>query len=141
MAKSRTSWIGLVAIVAVVAMAGLGWRMMRSRANFAPHATGGLPATAPAPRPEGTGTAKLSWIPAEPAAANGNTATDPVAGYRVYVGTTPDDLRLEASIADPAAAGYVVERLPKGTFYYSVTTYTRLGVESLRPPPVSSTIE
>jgi len=35
----------------------------------------------------------------------------------------------------------VVERLPKGTFYYSVTTYTRLGVESERAAPVSKTIE
>lgn len=131
MTKSRTAWIGLVAVVAVIAIAGLGWRMMRSRAE---------PAPAPAARPEGTGTAKLSWAPAEPA-AGAPASADPVAGYRVYVGASPEDLRLEASIADPAATGYVVERLPKGTSYYVVTTYTRLGIESERPPPVSKTIE
>jgi hypothetical protein len=141
MAKSRIAWIGLVAAVAVAAIAGLGWQMMRSRG--APSAAGGSPATlpapAPAPRAQGTGTARLRWTPAEP--ASGSAASDPVAGYRVYVGTTPDDLHLEASIADPAATGYVVERLPKGTFYYAVTTYTRLGIESERPPAVSKTIE
>lgn len=145
MSKSRTAWIGLVAVVAVAVLAGLGWQMMRSRAASAPAATGGSPATlpapAPAPRPEGTGTATLSWSPTEPAGGSGSAAADPVAGYRVYVGATPDDLRLEASIADPAATGYVVERLPKGTLYYAVTTYTRLGIESERPPPVSKTIE
>jgi hypothetical protein len=143
MSTSRTAWIGLAAVVAVAVMAGLGWQMMRSRAAPAPAAAGGSPATlpapAPAPRPEGTGTASLRWSPTAP--AGGSAADDPVAGYRVYVGATPDDLRLEASIADPAATGYVVERLPKGTFYYAVTTYTRLGIESERPPPVSKTID
>ncbi len=144
MSQSRNVWIGLAAIVAMVVVGAVGWQMMRTRGLFAPAATGGSPATLPAPapaRPEGTGTARLSWAPADPAAAGTAAVADPVAGYRVYVGTTPDDLRFEASIADPAATGYVVERLPKGTFYYAVTTYTRLGIESERPPPVSKTIE
>jgi len=144
MSKSRNAWLGLAVLVALVALGGLGWWMMRSRAELGPAAAGGSPAALPAPapsRPEGTGTAKLSWAPAEPAAASGAASPDPVAGYRVYVGASPEDLRLEASIADPAATGYVVERLPKGTFYYSVTTYTRLGIESERPPPVSKNIE
>ena len=143
MAKPRIALIGLAALVAVVALAGLGWRMMKSRADGGTAAVGGSPATlplpAPPPRPEGTGTARLSWTPTEPATAAGST--DAVAGFRVYVGPNPDELSLEASIADPTATGYVVERLPKGTFYYAVTTYTRLGIESLRPPPVSKTIE
>jgi hypothetical protein len=144
MSKSRTAWIGLAAVLAVLALAGLGWKMMRSRASLGPATSGGSPATLPLPastRLEGTGTARLSWAPADPAPAGGAAVADPVAGYRVYVGTTPDDLRLEASVADPAATGYVIERLPKGTLYYAVTTYTRLGVESLRPPPVAKTIE
>jgi hypothetical protein len=144
MVKLRTAWIGLAALLVVVGVTGLGWLMMKSRSAVAPAGAGGSPATLPLParppRPEGTGTARLSWVPPEPA-ATGTGSADPIAGYRVYVGPTPDELHLEASIADPMATGYVVERLPKGTFYYAVTTYTRLGVESLRPPPVSKTIE
>jgi hypothetical protein len=140
MTKSRIAWIGLAAIVALVALAGVGWLAMRSRGESA---RGGSPASLPAPAPprrEGNGSAKLSWSPAD-AAASVPAGDDPVAGYRVYVGPSPDDLRLEASIADPGATSYVVERLPAGTFYYAVTTYTRLGIESERPAPVSKTIE
>jgi hypothetical protein len=145
MSKSRSAWIGLVAILAVVALAVMGWQMMRWRAERGTSAARGSPATlpapAPAPRPEGPGTARLSWEPPPLAPSSGSAAPDPVAGYRIYVGPTPDELQFEATIADPGATGYVVERLPKGTFYYSVTTYTRLGIESERPPPVAKTIE
>ena len=66
---------------------------------------------------------------------------DPIAGFRVYAGESPDALQLEVSIADPQAVSFVVERLPAGAFYFSVTSFTRLGIESPRPPPVSKTIE
>jgi hypothetical protein len=145
MSKPRTAWIGLAAIVAMVALSGVGWLMMRSRSDAIPAATGGSPTSLPLPaappRPQGTGTARLGWAPIDAAAQGGGTAADPVAGFRVYVGTAPDDLHLEASIDDPTATGFVVEKLPKGTFYYSVTTYTRLGLESEKPAPVSKTIE
>jgi hypothetical protein len=140
MTKSRIAWIGTAAVVVIVALAGIGWLTMRSRGESA---RGGSPASLPAPPPlrrEGVGTARLSWSPAG-AAASAPAPDDPIAGYRVYVGPSPEELRLEASIADPGATGYVVERLPAGTFYYAVTTYTRLGIESERPAPVSKTID
>lgn len=142
MSKSRTAWIGLAVLVAMVALAGLGWQMMRSREGHAQSAMGGSPATlalpAKASRPEGSGSATLRWSPIEPAQAD---TADPIAGFRVYVGSTPEDLHLEASIADPTATSHVIERLPQGTFYFAVTTYTRLGIESVRPEPVPKTIE
>ncbi len=42
--------------------------------------------------------------------------------------------------ANPAATSYVVQRLPRGTAWFTVTTYTRLGIESDRPEPVSKEI-
>jgi hypothetical protein len=144
MSKPRSASTGVVAVLAIVLIASLGGLMMRARDGGMPDAARGVPpsATPPAaPRRAGTGTAKLRWVPPEPAGQDGSGTADPIAGYRVYVGTSPDDLRLEASIDDPTATSYVVERLPKGTFYYSVTTYTRRGVESKRPAPVSNTIE
>ncbi len=144
MSKARRNLIGLAAIVLVFVLAGLGWTMRaRLKAMVVGPPGGGSPASLPQPqapaRDTGTGVARLSWSQLEP--AEPGASVDPVTGFRVYVGTSPDELHLEASIADPAATGYVVERLPKGTFYYTVTTFTKLGIESPRPAPVSKTIE
>ena len=144
MSKARRNLIGLAVIMLVLVLAGLGWTMRaRLKSLVLGPPGGGSPASLPLPqvpaRATGTGIARLSWSPIEP--AESGASADPVTGFRVYVGTAPDDLHLEASIADPGATGYVVERLPKGTFYYTVTTYTKLGVESPRPTPVSKTIE
>jgi len=138
MMDARRTWIGLVAAAAIAAMLAAGWWMMRPRdGRLRPT----LPVPEAAPRATGPGTAKLSWSRVDPAAYGEDGATDPVAGFRVYVGPSPDALQLEAAIDDPAATSYVVKRLPRNTFYYTVTTYTKLGIESPQPPPVSKTIE
>ncbi len=144
MSKARRNVIGLAALVLVFVLAGLGWTMRaRLKSMVVGPPGGGSPASLPLPqvpaRATGAGVARLSWSPIEPAGTG--ASADPVTGFRVYVGTSPDDLHLEASIADATATGYVVERLPKGTFYYTVTTFTKLGVESPRPAPVFKTIE
>jgi hypothetical protein len=138
MTNSRSGWLGLVATVVILALAGWGWRALRSP-QVSPDATPTSPLAAQAspPRAEGTGTARLSWSPVEAT----QPGADPVAGYRVYVGASPDALRLEATIADPRVISYVVTRLPKGTHYFAVTSYTALGIESPYSPPVAKTIE
>jgi hypothetical protein len=89
----------------------------------------------------GQGTATLSWIP--PAAKPTSRPDDPdaVAGYRVYVGAAPNALMLEAVIISPKVASYRVEKLPKGTIYFSVTSFARSGAESARVATVSKKIE
>jgi hypothetical protein len=126
----------MAAVAMLAALAGTGWLMKRSRDG----ADGRLAPVPVAPRAQGPGMAKLSWNAVDPGAYGTEAKRDPVAGYRVYVGPTPEQLRLEASIDDPRATGYVVRNLPRGTWYYTVTTYTALGIESERPPPVSKTI-
>jgi hypothetical protein len=136
MARRRNVWIGLVAAGAVAALAGTGWLMVRSRQG-APDRLDPIPV---APRAVGTGSAKLSWDRIDPQAYGIEGRNDPVAGFRVYAGPAPDRLRLEATIENPRATGFVVRNLPRGTWYYTVTTYPTLGIESERPPPVAKTI-
>ncbi|MGB8326120.1 MAG: fibronectin type III domain-containing protein [Steroidobacteraceae bacterium] len=89
----------------------------------------------------GEGTATLSWIP--PAAKPTSSPDDPgaVSGYRVYVGTAPDALMLEAVIIGPKVASYRVEKLPTGIIYFSVTSFARSGAESAKVATVSKKIE
>ena len=94
--------------------------------------------TAPG-RPEGTGTATLRWTPPAPATTPGGP--NAVAGYRIYLGPSPDSLRPEAVVADPGATRYVVRKLPKGTHYFAVRSYDADGVESEATPVVSKTID
>lgn len=137
MADARRTWI--VVVAAAVSMAGLaggGWLLLReppAASSLAPMPPGGT-------RTRGPGTASLSWSKIDPQAAAADSQDDPVAGFRVYVGPAPSALQLEATIPDPAATRYVVKQLPRGTWYFSVTTYTRLGLESEQPPPVAKTI-
>ncbi|MCU0759683.1 MAG: fibronectin type III domain-containing protein [Steroidobacteraceae bacterium] len=136
MVRARRAWIGVAAVATLGALVGTGWLMMRSRDDAADQ----LAPPPVAPRAQGPGTARLSWDAVDPGAYGADAKGDPVAGFRVYVGPSPEQLRLEASIDDPRATGYVVRNLPRGTWYYTVTTYTALGIESERPPPVSKTI-
>lgn len=136
MSRRRIAWIALVAAAAVVALSVTGWLMVRSRQG----SPDGPDATPAASRAVGPGSARLSWDRIDPQAQAPEGRTDPVAGFRVYVGPAPDQLQLEAVIDDPRATGFVVRNLPRGTWYYTVTTYTTLGIESERPPPVAKTI-
>jgi hypothetical protein len=90
-------------------------------------------------RAQGSGTATLTWKPPTPGAAA--SAVDAIAGYRIYVGSSPDALRPEAVVADPGATRYVVRKLPRGTHYFAVRSYDADGVESDATPVVSKTID
>lgn len=104
---------------------------------------GKAPETTLPERPQGTGTATLSWVPpaagASPAGAA--SATGRIVGYRIYVGPAPEALRPEAVVADPQATRYVVRKLPKGTHYFAVRSYDAEGVESDATAVVSKTID
>jgi hypothetical protein len=134
--------------------------MMRATTRLAPHALlpalclalagcGKAPESTMPAREQGSGTATLTWSPPAPGAATPGAATpgaatpgaDPIAGYRIYVGTAPDALHPEAVVADPGATRYVVRKLPKGPHYFAVRSYDADGVESDATPVVSKTID
>jgi hypothetical protein len=108
-----------------------------------PQAQQGSPqkeARRPAAREQGAGSVTLTW-PALAPETYAEGSPDPVAGFRIYLGSTPDALQFEAEIPDPRSTGHVVGSLAKGRHYYAVTTYTRSGVESEKSAVVSKEVQ
>jgi hypothetical protein len=53
-----------------------------------------------------------------------------IGGYKVYMGTTEDNLEQVVDLADGSISDYVVEDLTTGDYYFAVTTYDTEGNES-----------
>jgi hypothetical protein len=88
--------------------------------------SGGTGTTAPV-----TATAALSWV-APTQNSDGSQLTN-LAGYNIYYGTDSSALTQTIQVSNPAALGYVVTGLAKGTtWYFEVTSYSSAGEESAR---------
>ncbi len=85
-----------------------------------------------------TGSARLSWI-APTTNTDGSPLTE-LAGFRIYYGRQRDALSERLEIADPAAQSTVIQGLSAGTWYFSISAFTRTGVESARSAVVSKAI-
>ena len=53
-----------------------------------------------------------------------------IAGYRVYMGRSSDELILVLDLNDGSITSYTVNELSAGTYYFSLTTYDTEGNES-----------
>lgn len=85
-------------------------------------------------------TVSLEWV-APTQRING----DPIAmadmgGYRVYRGSSPNDLSLVAEVEDPYTMSYSISDLDAGTYYFYVTTVDSTGVESAPSETVTITL-
>jgi len=72
--------------------------------------------------------ALLSWI--QPQQNTDGTMLTDLAGYRVYTGQDPNNLRV---VADLTWSGYQwvqLKDLSPGTWYFSIRSYNSFGVES-----------
>lgn len=79
--------------------------------------------------PAVTATASLSWMPPS-ANTDGSKLTD-LAGYNIYYGTESSALTQTVQVSNPAALGFVITGLAKGTtWYFQVTSYSSAGEES-----------
>jgi hypothetical protein len=84
------------------------------------------------------GSVTVSWTP--PTMNSDGTAITDLAGYRIYYGRAPDDLEHTVDIGNPGTTRWVVENLSPATWYFSMTSVNRLGLESARSPVDASTI-
>ena len=85
-----------------------------------------------------TSSASLSW--ATPTQnVDGSPLTD-LAGYRVYYGTSSSDLNKQIEIGNPTATSTVIQNLTQGTWHFSISAYTKNGIESARSRIVSKVI-
>lgn len=82
--------------------------------------------------------ATVSWeAPAE--RTDGSPLTD-LAGFRIYFGEKPHNLRYVIEVADPGARSWVVTDLTPGTWYFAATAYDESGSESAHSNAVSKVI-
>jgi hypothetical protein len=86
----------------------------------------------------GDESATLSWAPPTEN-ADGSALTD-LAGYRIYFGNRRDELHRVVHVDNPGLTRFVVEYLYPETWFFTMTSVKRNGVESQRPRPVRKRI-
>ena len=85
-----------------------------------------------------SGAVTLSWdAPTEN--ANGSALMD-LAGYKVHYGSASKDYSDTIEVTNPGLTTYVVQNLPAGTYYFAISTYNSMGVESSLSGEVSTQV-
>lgn len=82
-------------------------------------------------------TATLSW--AAPTQRIDGTPLVDLSGYKVFVGQTPGNYPRVINIAGASNTRYTVTGLSTGTWYFSISAYDAVGLESDKSPEVSKT--
>jgi len=85
-----------------------------------------------------TGSATLSWQPPTDN-ADGSPLLN-LAGYVIRYGNKSDALTLEVKISNPGITTSVIEGLTPATWYFTVSAFTSLGVESMPSAVGSKTV-
>jgi hypothetical protein len=91
-------------------------------------ATTGL-GTPPRAQAQGVGgNVSLSWQ--APTQNTNGSALENLGGYIIHYGTASKQYTSQITITNPGSTSYVVESLPAGTYYFSMTATTSAGVQS-----------
>ena len=106
-------------------------------------AVAGAPAPAPTPVPSPPGpvttySATVSW--SVPLLNTDGTSLTDISGYRIYYGTSADDLSQSILISAPGITNHVVSGLAPGTYYIAVVTLNSMGIASDLSTPASATV-
>lgn len=117
-------------VLAAVLLAMLGGCNGEDESKSAKHAPGGNAPPSSPPAASQPGAATLEWtVPTT--ATNGATLAD-LAGYRIHYGKDVRALDTTIEITNPSVSSYVVENLPRGTYYFAVTAFNSRNHESER---------
>ena len=84
------------------------------------------------------GRATLSWD-APLQRVDGSPLTN-LAGFKLYYGSSANNLQNVVQVADPGARSHVIENLTRGTWYFAASAYDQGGIESARSNVASKTI-
>jgi hypothetical protein len=98
----------------------------------------GAKSTASDLAPHASGTATLSWEP--PRRNTDGSDLRNVAGYFIYYGRNPSNLKAIVKISDPFVTTFTVDRLDPGTYYFRIQAFTSSGVRGELSPLVSKTM-
>jgi len=77
-----------------------------------------------------TGTATLSWTP--PTVNTDGSVLGNLAGYHLYYGVSPDNLNESVTLTNAGLTRYVLSGLAAQTWYFAMTAYNSIGLESGR---------
>jgi hypothetical protein len=88
--------------------------------------------------PLALGSVTLSWTPPT-TNADGTTVTG-LAGYRIYYGTSSEDLDAIVVIDNVGTVRWVIDNLSPATWYFAMTAFNDSGLESARTAIGSKTI-
>ena len=94
--------------------------------------------TSTGPLSDGSGTATLSWD--APTSNNNGTPLTDLAGYRIYYGSSREDLNHTVQIRTIGLQTYVIEDLGPGTWYFAVRAVAANGTESTLSDIATKTI-
>ena len=76
----------------------------------------------------GIGVATVMWTPST--TNEDESHLDNLAGYKIYYGTVSRTYTNSITINNPGITSYVVDNLAPGTYYFAVTAFNNLGIES-----------
>jgi hypothetical protein len=76
----------------------------------------------------GDGTARVSW--SQPDQNEDGSALTDLAGYRIYYGNAPGDYVNTITI-DKGLSSYMIESLDEPDWYFAMTAFNSLGIESV----------
>src|SRR5215470_16636281 len=88
---------------------------------------------------DGSRTATVSWD--APTTNNNGTPLTDLAGYRIYYGSSPEDLGHTVQISTVGLQTYVIDDLEAGTWYFAVRAVASNGTESTLSDIAAKTIE
>ncbi len=78
------------------------------------------------------GSATLSWTPPTQREDGTHLPVNELGGYRIYWGTSPNQLNQSVTLNGPSLTTYVVEPLTPNTWYFAITALDTSGLESTR---------
>ncbi len=61
-------------------------------------------------------------------------------GYKIHYGTESQTYTADISVDNPTVTTYLVSTLPAGKYFFAVTAYNSVGVESSPSDEVSATL-
>lgn len=85
-----------------------------------------------------SGSVTLSWQP--PTQNEDGSPLRDLAGYRIYLGRSPESLSRVIVLNNPGLTRYVVENLSPSTWHFAMTSFNRNGRESRRSATASKHI-
>jgi len=61
-------------------------------------------------------------------------------GYNIHYGVTSQNYSQTVKVANAGLSRYVLDSLPKGTYYFAIAAYNSAGIESTLSDEVTATV-